>query len=104
MLERPHPDHTTDLDEARRRVDRAAGAAALAFERHFRRAVGMALIRVAQVNGTDYEVERLNDRLRVSGRSDPVASASARLSAPVEPRVVDALALALTSGVARGGR
>ena len=80
MLMRSPTDPTTDLDATRRRVDRAAGAAALAADRHFLRLCGMALVRAAEVNGADYEVERLNDRLRARGslrhradRDGPVA-------------------------------
>ena len=90
------PSNASDLDAARHRVDHAAGAAALAADRHFRRAVGMALVRAAEVNGADFEVARLNDRLIASGRSDLLASATARLRSPIDPRTVDALADALT--------
>ena len=104
MLMRSPTDPTTDLDATRHRVDRAAGAAALAADRHFLRLCGMALVRVAEVNGSDYEVGRLNDRLRAAGRSDIVLTATARLRRPINGRVVDSLASALMTGARRGCR
>jgi hypothetical protein len=104
MLMRSPTDPTADLDATRRRVDRAAGAAALAADRHFLRLCGMALVRAAEVNGADFEVARLNDRLRAAGRSDILLTATARLRSPIDGRVVDSLASALMTEAARARR
>ncbi len=92
---------TPDLDTERRRVDRAALTAALAADRHVLRLAGAILSRSAEVNGADWESERLNARLSAAGRSDVVLSATVRLRRPIDDRLVDAAAAALT-GARRG--
>ena len=104
MLVRLPSDPTADLDVTRRRVDRAAGAAALAADRHFTRLCGAALCLAAEVNGADYEVGRLNDRRRAASRSDIVLTATARPRSPINGRVVDSLGSALMTEAARARR
>ena len=93
--------HHLDLDAARHRADQAAVTAATRADRDFLRFAGLAFVRAAEVNGADYEAERVNARLRAAGRSDFVRTATARLRAPIDARVVDAVASALT-GARRG--
>ena len=90
-----------DLDTERRRVDRAASSAAVSADRRVLRLAGRILLHSADVNGADYEAERLNVCLRAAGRSDFVATATDRLCTAIDGRLVEAAAAAL-AGARRG--